>query len=507
MAVNLDILLIVPNSRAPAYGPLAPLAAVEPPVWAGLLATFLLKKGYGVEILDAHALDLPAGRIGEEVARLKPRLAVAVAYGHQPSASTQTMPAAREALRAIRQAAPWTPTAILGGHPSALPERTLREEPVDFVVEGEGPYTLAALLDALKAGSSLEKVPGLWWKDAEGTAFRNAPAPLVKDLDGEMPGVAWEKLLPVKTFKAHNWHSLTNGGMREGYAALSTELGCPFHCNFCQIQAPFKSGERALGYAPGVNSYRRWSPHIVGEQLERLVAQDGVCNVKMVDEMHLLSRSHVEGICDEILRRGLGDHLNIWAYSRVDTAKWPDLLEKMRRAGYRWLALGIEASDSSVRDGQDKHFSDFDIVKTVRAIQAIDICVVGNFIVGLPGETADSMQRTLDLALELRCEWMNVYPALALPGSALYQEAVAKGWRLPSSWAGYAFLGYECVPLPTESLTSENILRFRDQVFFLRYFGDPEYLAMMQEKFGQAAVTDILEMVAAGPPKRKILGG
>ena len=328
----------------------------------------------------------------------------------------------------------------------------------------------------------------------------------MKDLDGEMPGGAWEKLPPVKTYKAHNWHGLTNGGLREGYAALATELGCPFHCNFCQIQAPFKSGERALGYPPEVNSYRRWSPRLVGEQLERLVTHDGVSNVKMVDEMHLLSRAHVEGICDEILRRGLGGYLNIWAYSRVDTAKWPDLLEKMRRSGYRFLALGIEAADSSVRDGQDKGFSDFEILKTVRAIQATDICVIGNFIVGLPGDTAESIQRTLDLALELRCEWMNVYPALALPGSQLYEDALAKGWRLPRVWAGFSFLGYECIPLPTESLSSEDILRFRDQVFFPSYFGDPEYLAMMQEKFGQAAVTDILAMVAAGPPKRKILG-
>jgi len=498
-----DCILIIPNSRGPAYGPLAPFAAVEPPVWAGLLATFLLKKRYRVEILDAHALDLPAGRIGELVAAAKPRLAVAVAYGHQPSASTQTMPAARQALRAIREWAPWVPTAILGGHPSALPERTLREEPVDFVVEGEGPYTLAALIEAVRVRASVEPVPGLWWKDAEGSRYRNAPAPLVKDLDGEMPEPAWD-LLPMREYRAHNWHSFSNGSIRTPFAATYSSLGCPYHCEFCCIQAPMKAGEAALGFAPDVNTYRMWPPAVIGEQLETLVTKYGVTNLKFVDEMHVLNRRHVEGLCDEILCRGLGDHLNIWCYSRIDTIKWPGLLEKMRRAGYRWFVLGIEASDSTVRDGQDKSFSDDQIVKTVATIQAAGIHVMGNYIVGLPGDTHESMRQTLDLALSLKTEWANFYGTMAYPGSQLYRDALAQGLRLPESWAGYAPLGYDCVPLPTATLTSEEILRFRDMAF-LRYFGDPEYLALVLERFGQAAVADILAMLAV-PIKRKILG-
>ena len=114
------------------------------------------------------------------------------------------------------------------------------------------------------------------------------------------------------------------------------------------------------------------------------------------------------------------------------------------------------------------------------------------------------MQRTLDLALGLKTEWANFYGAMALPGSQLYRDAVAKGWRLPDSWAGYAPLGYDCVPLPTDTLTSEEILRFRD-LAFLRYFGDPEYLAMILEKFGRPAVADMRAMLAV-PIKRKILG-
>jgi len=500
----LDVLFVVPHSRDSAYGPLGLLAAVEPPVWAGMLAAALRKQGYGVAILDAEAEHLPAGQIASAVWTAAPRLACVVAYGHQPSASTQTMPGARAALQAIREITQ-IPTAILGGHVSALPERTLREEPVDFVIEGEGPGTLGPLIEALKAGGGFSKVPGLWFRDPhapDDICRPSSHAPLLQHLDRDLPALAWDLLL-MGRYRAHGWHCL-GGSLRQPYAALYTSLGCPYRCEFCMIQAPFKAGESALGFDADVNTYRMWSPAYIGEQIELLATKYGVRNIKIVDEMFWLNRNHVEGICDEILRRGLGDQLNLWAYARVDTVRWPTLLEKARCAGFQWLALGIEAADSTVRDGQDKDFSDEQIVKTVRAIQAAGINVIGNYIFGLPGDTKDSMQRTLDLALELQCEWANFYPAMAFPGSHLYEQAVAKGLRLPKSWAGYAPLGYECVPLPTEVLSSEEILAFRDKAF-LRYFTDLSWQWSMKVKFNYEVLREIDQMVAT-PIRRKILG-
>jgi radical SAM superfamily enzyme YgiQ (UPF0313 family) len=229
----------------------------------------------------------------------------------------------------------------------------------------------------------------------------------------------------------------------------------------------------------------------------------GVRHVKIVDEMHWLSERHVEGICDEILARGLGDALNIWCYARIDSVKRPDLLEKARRAGYRWLALGIEAADSTVRDGQDKDFSDAQIVKTVGAIQDAGIHVIANYLFGLEGETRDSMQRTLDLALNLRTEWANFYGVMVYPGSRLYADAVAAGKAVPAKWEMYAPLGYECVPFAPDGLTPAEVLAFRDAAF-LRYFTDEGYLAMLGRKFGQAAVAQVRQMTAV-PIRRKIL--
>src|SRR3954468_16462278 len=117
MPTRLDLVLINPNSRAQVYQSLGTeLAAVENPVWAGLMATFCRTRGLSVEIIDAEAECLSASEVADRVAYLKPVLAAVVAYGHQPSASTQIMSAVGRACSAVKVAAPDQPVLLLGGH-------------------------------------------------------------------------------------------------------------------------------------------------------------------------------------------------------------------------------------------------------------------------------------------------------------------------------------------------------------------------------------------------------
>ncbi|HEV8631456.1 MAG TPA: cobalamin B12-binding domain-containing protein, partial [Thermoanaerobaculia bacterium] len=148
--MSLDLLLVSPNTKKRVYQGLSHgLTAIEPPVWAGLMATFARSRGYSVDILDVEALEIGPDEAAARVAALRPRLTAVVVFGHQPSASTQTMPGAGALCTALRRLAPDLPTLLVGGHVSALPERTLQEEACDFVCQGEGPHTIAGLLEAL----------------------------------------------------------------------------------------------------------------------------------------------------------------------------------------------------------------------------------------------------------------------------------------------------------------------------------------------------------------------
>ena len=496
---TLDLLLINPGGHRRIYQDLGrDLAAKEPPIWAGLLATYVRQKGSSVEILDANALDLSPAEVAQQVADRRPRLVVVVVYGHNPNASTFAMPGASDLCTTIAATAPETRLMLLGGHVAALPERTLREEQVDFVCSGEGAVTIHELLQALRASDQhpeLAKVRGLLWWDGEDLC-KNPPAPIVRDLPGEMPGIAWD-LLDMTRYRAHNWHCFGRDS-REPYAALYTTLGCPFTCTFCCIQAPFKSGEAVAGFAADQNSYRRFDPDHVVAQIAALHRDHGVQNIKIADELFLLHRNHVAKICDGLI--ALQADLNLWAYARVDTCKDADLLGKMRAAGVRWLALGIESASEHVRAGVDKGYRPEAIEKSVGLVRAAGIHVMGNYIFGLPEDDHRTMRLTLDFAKSLNTEFANFFSAMAYPGSQLYRDAVANGWPLPDSWAGYSQHSHSCLPLPTKHLSGQQVLRFRDAAF-LEYFDRPAYRQMALRTFGNHTLRQLDRMVAQPLPR------
>ena len=501
MSTKLDLLLINPGSRTQVYQSLGhTLAAVENPVWAGLMASFCRVKGLSVAVIDGEAEELTPEQIADRVAHLKPVLAAVVVYGHQPSASTQVMTASGLVCTAIKQQTPEQSVLLVGGHVAALPDRTLTEECADFAAVGEGLHTMVQLVEALKTPvPSFANVAGLVYRD--GAAIRRNPdVALVGNLDQEMPGVAWD-LMPMTRYRAHNWHCLGNQA-RQPYAALYTTLGCPYHCTFCCIQAPFRSGERAGGLRETANSYRYWSPDQVIAQIDVLVNQYGVRNLKVADEMFVLNRKHVLGICDRIIERGYD--LNIWAYTRVDTIK-DGMLDRLKAAGFNWLAFGIEAGSARVRDNIDKSFGEDEVRNVIQRVRDAGINVIANYIFGLPEDDHATMQTTLDLALDLNCEFGNFYSAMAYPGSPLYDLAVRQDVPLPRKWTGYAQHSKDCTPLPTHYVTARDVLAFRDAAF-LKYHTSTSYLDMVERRFGAATVADI-RMMTSHTLERDLLTG
>ncbi len=499
---KLDLLILNPSSRTEVYQALgAELAAAENPVWAGLTAAFARTAGLSVDLIDGEAEGLTAEQLAEQVRDADPVLTAVVVYGQQPSASTQIMTAAGRVCTAVKRLAPEQKVILAGGHVAALPARTLAEEDADFVAAGEGLHTLVDLVAALKTPApNLAKVPGLWFRGDDDRPCVTADRPLVADLDARMPSQPWD-LLPMARYRAHNWHCL-DGRDRQPYVAVYTTLGCPYHCSFCCIQAPFRSGERAGGRPETSNSYRYWSVDAVLAEIDVLVERYGVRNIKIADEMFVLNRRHIMGICEGLIRRKYD--LNIWAYARVDTIK-DGMLDALRAAGFTWLALGIEAGSERVRAGVDKQFDQQQVFEVVDRVRAAGINVIGNYIFGLPEDNADTMRATLDLAVELNCEFANFYSAMAYPGSPLYDLALRQNVPLPAAWTGYSQHSRDCLPLPTRHVPAREVLRFRDEAFH-SYYTNPHYLEMIGRRFGPDVVEGIQRMTAIGL-ERDLLNG
>ena len=209
--------------------------------------------------------------------------------------------------------------------------------------------------------------------------------------------------------------------------------------------------------------------------------------------MFVLQEDHVMRLCDLIIERGYD--FNFWAYARVDTVK-DRYLEKLKKAGFNWLCLGIESKSKHVRDGAQKgHYSEQDIIDVVRKIQDAGIYIIANYMFGLPDDNYTSMKETLDLSKELNCEWANFYSGMAYPGSKLYDLALQKGWGLPEKWHDFSQHSYEQLPLPTDHLTAGQVLSFRDNAW-QEYNTNPRYLDMIKAKFGKEVLNHINKLTS-----------
>jgi len=477
---QVDVVLVKPGSQQQLYGELSvlKLTGVEPPLWAALLAAHLKRLGRSAEIFDAEAENWSYEETAQKIMEARPVLAAVVVSGTNPSASTMSMTGAGAVVHHLKKLAPQIKTILMGLHPSALPQRTLAEEAVDFVCEGEGIYTLPKLIDALKSMQGFGRIEGLWFRE-NGKIVSNPRAPLVKNLN-ELPMPAWD-LLPIAKYRAHNWHCFGNLDDRQPYAVIYTSLGCPFRCGFCCIHALF--GQRGIRYR---------SPELVIEEIDSLVRNYGVRNIKILDEMFVLKESHVTRLCDLIIERGYD--LNMWAYARVNTVN-ETLLRRMKQAGMNWVCYGIESGSNEVLQKISKGYDVHTVDSVVTMTRNAGAYILGNFIFGLPDDDLPSMEATLDLALRINAEWANFYCAMAYPGSQLYELAIKEGWPLPETWQGYSQYAYETLPLPTKHLSASDVLRFRDRAFQV-YYSNPEYLGMITRKFGPRVADYVREMAS-----------
>lgn len=480
---DLDILLINPNNKKQMYGKLGPLlSAIEPPFWTGLIAGFIRQQGFSVKIIDAVADNLGPEETVDEIVKYNPLLVGIGALGANPSASsTPKMAVASRILNILKERSFNIKTFLYGIHPSSLPERTLKEEPVDFICRGECFYTVLRLLKILQSGKDItnHKIKGLWYRD-NGNIVSNGWGDLVKNLD-ELPFVAWD-LLPMDKYRAHNWHCFGHLEQRKPYAVVYTSLGCPFNCSYCNIHALYEG-------KPGI---RFRSIKKVVEEIDFLIQKYGVMNFKILDELFVFKQDRVIEFCDLLIQRAY--NLNIWAYARVDTIN-EDILKKMKQAGINWLCYGIEAGSREVRKNVSKGMFDQEAIrKAMRMTHEAGIFIIGNFLFGLPKDDLGTMKETFNLAKELKCEYVNFYATMAYPGSKLYEDALSNGIKLPDNWNGYSQFSEEACPLPSKYLSSSEVLRFRDQAFN-DYYSDPEYLNMIEDKFGLEAVKHIKDML------------
>ncbi len=276
-------------------------------------------------------------------------------------------------------------------------------------------------------------------------------------------------LMPPDKYRAHNWHCLDDLESRSPYAVIYTSLNCPFNCPYCNIHTLY--GDRTMRYR---------KMHSILNDFYTLANRFHVRNVKIWDELFTLDAERVEAICDYLIREHFG--FNIWAYARVDTVN-QKMLDKMKQAGINWLCYGFESASNGVRKQSAKQYKDSQSKKAIDMTRQAGINILANFLFGLPGDTDEGMQATYDMAVRENFEYVNFYVALPYPGSEWYEKLIYR----PNDWSSFS-------QFSPNICADKKVVAFRDRAF-RDYFNRPEYLDMIQKKFGAKAESHIKEMV------------
>lgn len=500
----IDILIVAPSAANKLYGPLATdYSAREPNIWAAMLANSVRLKGYSVELVDMDGLRADAHDVLDTVNGLDPRIVLFVVTGQNPNASSAAMAGAVDVAEVIKMYYPTQAIAFVGPHVNALPMEALMHPCIDIVLTNEGVYALQNLLNCSLSNSDLAKVKGIAYKDSEGHPRMNPPERIVPQelLGQDLPGMALDMLPDFSQYRTSTWHTNFHDDLTSPFVSIYTSLGCIFKCEFCMINIINRTSSDLKLAADSFNTFRYWEPEHMIQWFDEF-AKRGVKNIKIADEMFVLKPKHCIKLCELIIERGYD--FNIWAYTRVNTVK-EEYLEIFKKAGINWLAIGVESGSQEIREEITKGtFKETNIRDIVTRIQAHDISVGANYIFGLGHDNYDTMQETLDLAIELNTENANFYAAAALPGSPLYFKAKEEGWALPTKYSEYGFLAYDCLPSPTYHLSAAQVLKFRDEAFH-KYFEGESFLAMIKNRFGQKAVDNINKLTKI-KLKRRILG-
>lgn len=295
---------------------------------------------------------------------------------------------------------------VLGNvHATFFAAEIIEHHSVDFCVLGEGEQTMLELVQALDAGRiDCGSIPGLAWRDpASGKARINDPRPLLGDLDAI--GINPKRRLFVN-----------ERGKRQGN--MMSSRGCPFACGFC-------SSSSFWG-----RTWRKRKPERVVEEFQMLVDQ-GAEVIDLLDDLFTMDQPRAEAICDLLIARG--NQTPWFARARVDCIS-ESLVDKMIAAGCEEISFGIESGDPEMIKRINKKIDLEQAVEVFQMLRRKKLVARANFMVGNPGETAATVQASIQLARRMNPTSIIASVARVYPRTMLDVEARKYGLVKPEFW-------------------------------------------------------------------------
>ena len=380
----------------------------------GYLAGALLAAGYETDIYDGavedESLDARLTREKFEIVGI-----------------SSPTPLINEAWQYAQTAKQHNAVTILGGpHLTLMPDESMQKAQVDFVARGEAELTMVEFVQTLERGATdadWKKIPGLSWKDAQGKVRHNLDRPLNPDLDA-IPFPAYHLF---KIDRYTNLQPLTDGLDPHARSyTIVTSRGCPYKCTYCS--KPITG-----------DTWRARSVENVIREWKMLVHDLRATEIGVTDDIWNLNLKRAKELCQALIDNGLNKVPWITVHGMKVNHTDAELFQLMKRAGCKRVGFGVESGDENILKNVVKKSQTFDQVRAAfKNAKAAGLQTMGFFIYGMPGETAETMDKTTELALELDPDLAHFMIASPYPGTVLWDTVQRQGKLYAQDWADLA---------------------------------------------------------------------
>ena len=407
-------------------------------------AAVLRKEGFDVGILDCIADDISFGMLKNILEKEKPFLVIV-------NVATMSFEKDKKTAELCKELE--IPVAAMGMHVTTLSDEVLKESEFNYAIRGEPEITSLNLAKALRKKKPLNKVLGVSYKK-DGKIYHNKEAPLIKNLDN-LPFPARDLLHNEKYIEP-----LT----QTPYTLVVTGRGCPYNCIFCTAHKYYGKQQRIR------------SPKNIADEIEEVIRNYGITHIGMWNDTFTFNKEQVIGISKEILKRRL--KISWFCNSRVDTfdedrAKW------MAKSGCKVITFGVESLDQKILENASKNITLEQVKKIVDLCKKYKISSQLHLIFGLPGETKDTINKTIREVIKLDPDYAQFYCAVPFPGTKFRDYVLRNNYLHNVPWSVYeisnAIVSYP--NLPNKQIEAGRKKAYRK--FYLR----PKYILRKMKEF------------------------
>lgn len=444
------LLLIPPTDLTKSYGKLKRFSNPQPAIGIAYIAALLRENGHNVKVVDAYV----------NCYSLKDILGIIKEYAPAVIGISVLTPSADvvyEISKNIRIEFPHIKIVMGNMHASLFSDEILIDGHADFIVHREGELTMIDLLRAIEDKSDIASVKGISFKK-DNIVINNPMMPHIDNLD-TLPFPAWG-LFPLDKYSTDPRTEVKKGVVE--MQILATR-GCPNQCTFCSSRT-----ERSLG-----SIYRMRSPQSVVDEMIYMQENYGSDIFTFMDLAFPLVKKHAVDLCNEIINRGLDKKIQWVTECRVKPLD-EELLVLMKKAGCVRLCFGIESGDNEILKSLKKNFTVEDVKKAVRIAHGAGLEIDGMFMIGLPGETAETITKTIEFAIELNVRYAIFNIFVPYPGCELYDTLKAQGKINYNKWSDFTsyptYSGGMPVYVP-DGLSKEKLMELQTKAmrrFYLR---------------------------------------